>query len=398
VSAVFVPAVFAIAAATFLGWLLLGASPALSMALVHAVAVLIVACPCAMGLATPTSIMVATGRAAERGVLFRRGDALEALGRVSMVAFDKTGTLTKGKPEVSDLVVAPGFAEGDVLRLVASLESRSEHPTAAAIVAQARARSIELAVPTAFEAHAGLGARGMVGGVSILVGSARFLTESGIAINDDALALFDRLAGAGRSVVFAAIDARHAATIAVADALKPSSREAVAALKAAGLGIAMVSGDSRRTVEAVALELGIDRIHDEVLPAGKADVVRDLSAGGQSLAFVGDGINDAVALAAADVGITVGNGTDVAMESADVVLVSGDPAGVAIAHALSRKTIRNIHENLAWAFGYNILLIPVAAGLLEPRFGIHLSPMLASSAMALSSLFVLANALRLRRA
>ncbi len=397
VTAWFVPAILAIAVLTFAVWMIFGPTPALAMALVNAVAVLIVACPCAMGLATPTSIMVATGRAAELGVLFRRGDALEAMGGVEIVAFDKTGTLTKGRPELTDCQGINGFSDAEVLRLVASLESRSEHPTARALVEGAEARKIRLSGPSAFTAHPGRGLTGTVDGRALVVGSAKFLAEQSIDVGT-ARDAADRLSDAGKSAVFAAIDGKVAGVIAVADTIKPTTAAALAKLKAQGLKLAMISGDSRHTAAAIGRELGIDQVIGEVLPAGKVDALKSLAMGGRKIAFVGDGINDAPALAAADVGIAVGNGTDVAIDSADIVLMSGDLGGVATAYALSRATLRNIRENLVWAFGYNAALVPVAAGILYPAFGILLSPMLASAAMGLSSVFVLTNALRLRRA
>ena len=391
----FVPAVIAAAAATFLAWLVLGPAPALAFALVNGVAVLIVACPCAMGLATPTSIMVGTGRAAELGVLFRRGEALQTLRSAETIVFDKTGTLTKGRPELTDLSVADGFERSDVLGAVAAVEARSEHPIAAAIVEAARKEGIEPASAEGFEAMAGHGARATVAGRTVAVGSDRLMRALGLDVSAfaaDAEALGDR----GRTPLYAALDGRLAAILAVADAPKPSSKAAVAALHDLGLRVAMVTGDNRRTAEAVAAGLGIDEVVAEVLPKGKVDAIRRLREAG-AVAFVGDGINDAPALAEADVGIAIGTGTDVAVESAEVVLISGDLVGVVNAIALSRATIRNIKQNLFWAFGYNVVLIPLAAGVLYPAYGLLLSPMLAAAAMAFSSVFVLGNALRLKR-
>jgi Cu+-exporting ATPase len=396
ITAYFVPAILAISALTFLTWMAFGPSPALAVALVNAVAVLIVACPCAMGLATPTSIMVATGRAAERGILFRRGDALQALSGVDIVAFDKTGTLTKGKPELTDLIVQPGFSDDDALRYAASLESRSEHPTAAAIVAAATAKESQITAPSAFEAIAGLGVSGIVDGRNVLVGSRRFLESRKVDAMAGA-AQADALADAGKSTVYVAIDDKLAAVIAVADPIKPDAVAALTALRAAGIAIAMISGDNAHTANAVAQQLGIDNVAADVLPAGKVESLQALKAGYKGLAFVGDGINDAPALAAADVGIAVGTGTDIAIESADVVLMSADLGKVGEAIALSGATMRNIKQNLFWAFGYNAALVPLAAGVFYPTFGWQMSPMLAAGAMALSSLFVLSNALRLRR-
>ena len=390
----FVPAVIAAAALTFVCWLAFAPAPALGLALVHAVAVLIIACPCAMGLATPVSIMVATGRAAELGVLFRRGEALQTLRDARLVAFDKTGTLTEGRPRLTDFEVAPGFERDAVLALVASVESASEHPIAVAIVAAAQADGVAVRSPEAFVARPGLGVAAEVGGAKVLVGSARMMAEAGLDVAPFAASI-ERLAVDARTPLYAAVDGRLAALIAVADAVKASSRAAVARLGQLGLRTAMITGDARATADAIGRAVGIDEITAEMLPEGKVAAVDRLRRHGK-VAFVGDGINDAPALAAADVGIAIGTGTDVAVESADVVLMSGDLAGIVTAIALSRATIRNIHQNLAWAFGYNVVLIPVAAGVLAP-VGLVLSPMLAAGAMALSSVFVLANALRLRR-
>ncbi|WAJ31254.1 heavy metal translocating P-type ATPase [Antarcticirhabdus aurantiaca] len=392
----FVPAVMAVAAVTFVAWLVFGPEPALSAALVHAVAVLIIACPCAMGLATPTSIMVGTGRAAELGVLFRKGEALQTLRDADVVALDKTGTLTLGKPVLTDLVVTDGFAETEVLSLLAAVEARSEHPVAAAVVAEAERRNVPVADATGFEADPGFGVRARVGGREVVVGADRMMAKLGIDVarfSDVA----GRLGGEGKSPLYAAVDGRAAAVVAVSDPVKPTTLEAIRALHDMGLGVAMITGDNRRTAEAVAASLGIDEVIAEVLPAGKVEAVKRLREGGRKVAFVGDGINDAPALAEADVGLAVGTGTDVAVESADVVLVAGDLRAVANAVALSKATIRNIRQNLFWAFAYNAALIPVAAGLLQPFGGPTLSPALAAGAMALSSVFVLGNAMRLKR-
>ena len=391
----FVPVVILIAAATFGAWLAFGPQPALGFALVNAVAVLIIACPCAMGLATPTSIMVGTGRAAELGVLFRKGEALQALQGVEVVAFDKTGTLTAGRPELTDLAVAEGFAEDEVLALVAALETRSEHPIARAILKAAEGRGLTVPEPETFSSRPGYGAEGRVAGRAVQVGADRLMRD----LSHDLSAFADqagRLAEQGKSPLYAAIDSRLAAVIAVADPIKPTTPAAIAAIHALGLKVAMITGDNRRTAEAVARSLGIDEVRAEVLPDGKVEAIRALQAGGRRVAFIGDGVNDAPALAAADVGLAVGGGTDVAIESADVVLTGGDLRGAVNAIALSRATLRNIRQNLVWAFGYNVVLIPVAAGLLFPLFGWLLSPMLAAGAMALSSISVLTNALRLR--
>ena len=395
VTAWFVPAVMGIAALTFLIWLVFGPDPALTFALINAVAVLIIACPCAMGLATPTSIMVGTGRAAELGVLFRKGEALQTLRDVRVVALDKTGTLTKGRPELTDLEPASEFEYDEVLALVASVETRSEHPIAEAIVAAAKARNLILASPTTFEATPGYGVSARVGEHDVEVGADRFMTKLGHDVSAFA-AKAAELGALGRSPLYAAIDGKLAAVIAVADPIKDTTPEAIRALHNLGLKVAMITGDNQATADAVARTLGIDEVVGEVLPGGKVDALHRLRAGGRKVAFVGDGINDAPALAEADVGLAIGTGTDVAIESADVVLMSGDLRGVVNAIALSKATIRNIQENLFWAFGYNAALIPVAAGALYPLNGTLLSPIFAAGAMALSSVFVLSNALRLK--
>ncbi|MGO4317128.1 heavy metal translocating P-type ATPase [Agrobacterium tumefaciens] len=391
----FVPAVMLAALVTFIVWFILGPDPALTFALVNAVAVLIIACPCAMGLATPTSIMVGTGRAAEMGVLFRRGDALQTLRDADVIAVDKTGTLTLGKPTLVHFTTTEGFDQDEVLRLVASLESRSEHPIAEAIVEAAKHGGLTLADAAGFEATPGFGVAATVDGRKVEAGADRFMVKLGYDIAkfaDDA----DRLGREGQSPLYAAVDGRLAAIIAVADPIKPTTPEAIAALHALGLKVTMITGDNRRTAEAIARRLGIDEVVAEVLPDGKVEAVKRLAADGRRVAFVGDGINDAPALAAADVGLAIGTGTDVAIESADVVLMSGDLRGVANAIALSKATIRNIRQNLFWAFAYNAALVPVAAGILYPANGVLLSPVLAAGAMALSSVFVLTNALRLK--
>lgn len=393
----FVPAVIAASALTFLGWLAFGPSPALGLALVNAIAVLIIACPCAMGLATPTAIMVGTGRAAECGVLFRNGAALQALREVRVVAFDKTGTLTEGRPALTDLVPAPGFAGDAVLRLAAALELRSEHPVARAIVAAARGKGLALPAVAGFEAEPGYGVSGRVDGRRVSVGAARYLQRLGIP-TDALRAEGERLERRGLSPLYAAIDGSLAAVIAVSDPIKPGAADAVAALRARGLAVAMVTGDAQGAADAVARRLGIAEVSAGVLPGGKVEAVRHLRARHGAIAFVGDGINDAPALAEADVGLALGTGTDIAVDSADVILMSGALAGIVSAIALSRAVMRNIVQNLFWAFAYNVALIPVAAGLLHAFGGPLLSPVLAAGAMALSSVFVLGNALRLRRA
>ncbi|SMB35540.1 Copper-transporting ATPase 1 [Serratia proteamaculans] len=392
----FVPAVMAAAALTFLIWLIFGPDPALTFALVNAVAVLIIACPCAMGLATPTSIMVGTGRAAELGVLFRKGEALQALRDVSVIALDKTGTLTKGRPELTDLVPAEGFEHDEVLALVAAVETRSEHPIAEAIVAAARQRNMSLAAIESFDATPGFGVTASVAGRTVAVGADRFMTQLGLDVSHFQQTA-RRLGEQGKSPLYAAIDGRLAAVIAVADPIKDSTPEAIKALHALGLKVAMITGDNAATAAAIAKQLGIDKVAAEVLPDGKVAALKKLRLNGARVAFVGDGINDAPALAEADVGLAIGTGTDVAIEAADVVLMSGDLRGVPNAIALSQATIRNIKQNLFWAFAYNAVLIPVAAGALYPLNGTLLSPIFAAAAMALSSVFVLGNALRLKR-
>jgi Cu+-exporting ATPase len=392
---VFVPVVLGVAALTFAVWMIFGPQPALTFALVNTVAVLIIACPCAMGLATPTSIMVGTGKAAEMGVLFRQGGALQSLQDARVVAVDKTGTLTKGKPELTDFAVQSGFEESEVLGLIASVESNSEHPIAEAIVAEAKRRGATLAPAEGFEAVPGYGVSSRVKGHLVQIGADRYMTRLGLDIS-----LFagetGRLADEGKTPLYAAVNGELAAVIAVADPIKDSSPAAVAALHKLGLRVAMITGDNRRTAEAIAKRLGIDEVLAEVLPDGKVEAVKRLQGEGRKVAFVGDGINDAPALAQADVGLAIGTGTDIAIESADVILMSGDLRNVPNAIALSKTTLRNIKENLFWAFAYNTLLIPVAAGLLYPAFGILLSPILAAAAMGFSSVFVLTNALRLR--
>ncbi|AYM56633.1 heavy metal translocating P-type ATPase [Agrobacterium fabrum] len=403
VTALFVPVVIAIAVLTFIVWAIFGPEPAYTFALVNAVAVLIIACPCAMGLATPTSIMVGTGRAAELGVLFRKGQALQELRSAQIVVVDKTGTVTKGRPELTDLVVAEGFADNEVLALVAAVEGRSEHPIAEAIVRAAEEKNVAtpagLAPTTVenFESVTGYGIAATVNGRKVEVGADRYMAKLGHSVDIFAEAAA-RLGDEGKTPLYAAIDGRLAGAIAVADPLKPSSVTAIKALQAMGIEVAMVTGDNERTANAIARQVGISRVVAEVLPEGKVKAIHEMRAGGKVLAFVGDGINDAPALAEADIGIAVGTGTDVAIESADVVLVGGDLLGAVNAIEMSRATMRNIKENLFWAFGYNVALIPVAAGVLYPAFGITLSPMIGAGAMALSSVFVLANALRLKRA
>ncbi|AZN71480.1 copper-translocating P-type ATPase [Georhizobium profundi] len=391
----FVPAVMAVAASTFGVWYIFGPDPALTFALVNAVAVLIIACPCAMGLATPTSIMVGTGRGAELGVLFRRGEALQILREARVVALDKTGTLTEGRPSLTDFATVDGFDRDVVLATIAAVEAKSEHPIARAIVDAAETASLSLPQVSQFEAVTGLGVTSMVEGKRVDIGADRYMAKLGLPTDrfrQDAGGMADE----GKSPIYAAIDGRIAAVLAVADPVKSSTPAAIDALHRLGLKVAMITGDNRRTAEAIARRLGIDEVIAEVLPHGKVDAVRRLKTEHGRLAFVGDGINDAPALAEADVGLAIGTGTDVAIEAADVVLMSGSLQGVPNAIALSKATIGNIRQNLFWAFAYNIALIPVAAGALFPINGMLLSPVFAAGAMALSSVFVLGNALRLK--
>ena len=392
----FVPVVMLAALLTFLAWLTFGPSPALSFALVNAVAVLIIACPCAMGLATPTSIMVGTGRGAEMGILFRKGEALQLLKDAKVVAVDKTGTLTEGRPVMTDLELAEGFELDLVLAKVAAVESRSEHPIARAIVEAALGKEISLPVLTEFDSITGMGVRATVDGERVEIGADRFMRELGLDIEYFSKTAI-RLGNEGKSPLYVAIDGRLAAIIAVADPIKSSTPIAINALHQLGLKVAMITGDNANTANAIARQLGIDEVVAEVLPEGKVEAVRRLKESYGKVAYVGDGINDAPALAVADIGLAIGTGTDIAVESADVVLMSGNLQGVPNAIGLSKATIGNIRQNLFWAFGYNAALIPVAAGLLYPAYGLLLSPIFAAGAMALSSVFVLGNALRLRR-
>lgn len=392
----FVPAVLVLATLTVIVWLIVGPDPALTFALVAGVSVLIIACPCAMGLATPTSIMVGTGRAAEMGVLFRKGDALQGLNDVGVVALDKTGTVTEGNPVLTDLVLAQGFDRTDVLRLVASVEAQSEHPIADAIVQSAKTEGVALSGVDAFESITGFGVIAELDSRKVLVGAGRLMEREGIDVTP-LVGEEHRLAQSGRTALYAAIDDKLAAVIAVADPVKASSQAAIAALRSKGMKVVMITGDKQETAEAIARETGIDDVVAGVLPDGKVAALQSLQAEGMKVAFVGDGINDAPALAHADVGIAIGTGTDVAIESADVVLMSGDLRGVVNAIEVSRATMRNIRQNLIWAFAYNAALIPVAAGVLYPAFGLLLSPVFAAGAMAMSSVSVLGNALRLRK-
>jgi Cu+-exporting ATPase len=398
VTGYFVPAVLGLAALTFVVWFVFGPAPAFNLALLNTVAVLIIACPCALGLATPTSIMVGTGKGAEAGVLFRNAEALEHLGAVKAVVLDKTGTLTEGKPRVTDIVRAAGApSEDDLLALVAAAERASEHPLADAIVREAtEARSLSLPTASDFLATAGGGIAATADGRRVLVGRPGFLEAEGIDVSS-LVAAADALAADGKTPVFAAIDGQPAAVIAIADTLKAGSAQAVAELHRLGIVVTMLTGDNQRTADAIGRSVGIDRVLGDVRPEGKAAAVKAIQAEGKSVAMVGDGVNDAPALASANVGVAMGTGTDVAMESAGVTLMSGDLRGLVTAIALSRATMRNIRQNLFWAFAYNVVLIPVAMGVLYPFTGILLDPILAAAAMALSSVTVVSNALRLRR-
>ncbi len=393
VAGYFVPAVIAVAVVTFAFWATLGPEPRLANALVNAVAVLIIACPCALGLATPMSVMVGLGRGARAGVLVRDAEALERLEKVDTVVVDKTGTLTEGRPRVSAVVAAAGFAGDDVLRLAAALERASEHPLAAAVSAAAAERGISVPPCEGFRAHPGRGLTGTVDGRRVVLGTPSFLAEEGVAGAEPT----GELGREGSSLVALAADGHAAGWITVADAIKASTPAAIAALHRAGVRVVMATGDRRAAAAAVARELGIDAVEAEVLPEAKGEVVKRLQAAGRVVAMAGDGINDAPALAQADVGIAMGTGSDVAIESAGVTLVKGDLAGIARARALSHATMRNIRQNLVWAFVYNLIGVPIAAGALYPFFGVLLSPMIASAAMSFSSVSVITNALRLQR-
>ncbi len=407
IAAVFVPVVISVAIAAFVIWFDVGPDPSLVFATVVFVSVLIIACPCAMGLATPTAIMVGTGRGAERGVLAKGGAALEAAAAVDVVILDKTGTVTEGRPAVTDLFTAPGAqalvanlppqaADVTVLQIAAAVENLSEHPLAAAVVRAANDRGLEIPPATRFLAREGRGASATVADHQVLVGSAAFLIEQGVDIGPFTDAI-DTLAAAARTPVLVAVDGAPAGLLGLADPIKPSAVAAVRALKAMGLEVILVTGDIRKVAIAVAGEVGIDEVESGMLPAGKVAVIRRLQEAGKRVAMVGDGINDAPALAAADVGLAIGTGTDVALETADVALMNGDLRSAVTAFELARATMRTIRQNLFWAFAYNVVGIPIAAGLLYPLAGVLLSPVFASAAMAFSSVFVVSNSLRLRR-
>jgi Cu+-exporting ATPase len=396
VASYFVPAVILVAIITFAVWALLGPEPRLAHALVNAVAVLIIACPCALGLATPMSIMVGTGRGAQAGVLIRNAEALETLEKVNTLVIDKTGTLTEGKPKVAAVETVPGFDGKTLLRLIASIERASEHPLAAAIVAGAQERGVALATAEDFQSLTGKGVTGTIDGRKVAVGNAKLLEQLSV----DAAALSskaDELRKGGQTVMYVAVDGKLAGLVGVADPIKASTAEAISLLHRSGVQVVMLTGDNRITAEAVAKQLGIDRIEAEVLPERKAEIVKQLQGEGRIVAMAGDGVNDAPALAQAHVGIAMGTGADVAMESAGVTLLQGDLRGLARARNLSRATMSNIRQNLFFAFVYNALGVPIAAGVLYPFFGLLLSPMIASAAMTFSSVSVIMNALRLRK-
>jgi len=396
VAAVFVPVVLVVAFASALAWLAFGPHPSFGYALTAFVAVLIIACPCALGLATPTAIIVGTGRGASRGILVKSADALEAAKAIDVVAFDKTGTLTVGRPRVTDYLSCAGIGEDEVLRLLAGAELRSEHPLAAAVVEAARERGLSVAEPESFEALPGEGVHARVDGRDVWIGTPDLARAHGFAELGDGMVSHHQ--AAGKTVLVGTIDGEPGAVLAVADVVKASAKEALAEVKRMGLRTLLVSGDARRTAQAIARELGIDDVRAEVRPGAKADLVAQLQREGHRVAMVGDGVNDAPALARADLGIAIGSGTDVAIATADIVLVGGDPRGVPRALRLARRTLATIRENLFWAFAYNVALIPVAAGVLYPFTGWLLSPVLAAGAMAISSVTVVTNSLRLRSA
>jgi len=397
VAAYFVPIVIAISFATFIVWNLIGPEPRLAYALVNAVAVLIIACPCALGLATPMSIMVATGKAAQSGLLFRNAEAIETMRKVDTLIVDKTGTLTEGKPKLARVIPFNSFGDDDILQLSASLERGSEHPLGSAIVAAAQERNLSLTNPASFESFTGKGVSGEVGGRRVSLGNLGFMIDLGVEASD-ASQQAEQLREQGQTVMFVVVDEALVGLLCVEDPLKQSAAEAIEQLRREGIDIVMLTGDSRTTAQALATQLHIDRVVAEVLPTQKADTVKQLQTEGHVVAMAGDGINDAPALAQADVGIAMGTGTDVAMKSADLTLVKGDLRGIVRARVLSRETMKNIKQNLFFAFVYNSVGVPIAAGILYPVFGILLSPMIAAAAMSFSSVSVITNALRLRRA
>jgi len=396
IASYFVPIVILIAIVTFIVWSLLGPHPALTYAFLNFIAVLIIACPCALGLATPTSIMVGTGKGAENGILIRGAEALETAHQLNTIVLDKTGTLTRGEPSVTDVIESEGFTKQEILILAASAEKGSEHPLGEAIVKEAKEENLNLLEPKNFEAIAGYGIEAMIDSREVLLGNLRLMEERKVRLNG-LLGKAEELSGKGKTPMFLAVDGKAAGIIGVADTLKENSKEAVETLHRMGLEVVMLTGDNERTARAIADQIGIDRVLAEVLPEKKAEEVKRLQGEGKRVGMVGDGINDAPALAQADVGIAIGTGTDVAMESSDITLIGGDLRGVVTAIALSKATIRNIKQNLFWAFAYNTILIPVAAGALFPFFGVLLNPIFAAGAMAFSSVTVVSNALRLRR-
>ena len=395
VSGYFVPAVLGVAIATFIAWAIWGPAPALSYALIAAVSVLIIACPCALGLATPMSIGVGIGKGAGAGVLIKSAEALERMEKVDTLVVDKTGTLTEGKPRVTAIVPAAGLSESEILRLAASLERLSEHPLAAAIVAAARDRGASIQEPTDFASVTGKGVTGKIGGQSVVLGNARLMADLGIVLGDLERKA-DALRGDGATALFLAVDGRPGGVVAIADPIKPTTQAALDSLRNDGMRIVMLTGDNRTTAEAVARKLGIKEVEADILPPDKNRIVKKLTAEGRIIAMAGDGVNDAPALAEATVGIAMGSGTEVAIQSAGITLVKGDLAGIARAIVLSRATMRNIRQNLAFAFVYNAIGIPIAAGVLYPALGLLLSPIVAALAMSLSSVSVIVNALRLR--
>ena len=395
VSGWFVPGVLGVAALAFVAWAVWGPSPALAHAMIAAVSVVIIACPCALGLATPMSIMVAVGKGASVGVLAKSAESLERLEKVDTLLIDKTGTLTEGKPRVTAIMSVAGQTEAGLLHLAASLERASEHPLAAAILAAAQAQGIATEAPAGFASITGQGVTGTVGGRAVALGTAQLMAGHSINLGDLAPQA-DALRLSGATALFVAIDGVPAGVIAIADPIKPTTMAALDSLRAAGIHVIMLTGDNRLTAEAVARPLGIDDIHADAMPADKHRIVQQLRAAGHVVAMAGDGVNDAPALAAADVGIAMGTGTDIAIQSAGITLLRGDLAGIVRARALSRMTMQNIRQNLVFAFAYNAIGIPIAAGVLYPAFGLLLSPALAALAMSLSSVSVIANALRLR--
>jgi len=402
ISSIFVPAVMAAAALTFAVWYFFGPEPAFTYAFLNFIAVLIIACPCALGLATPTSIMVGTGKGAENGILIRGGESLETARNINTIVFDKTGTLTKGEPSVTDIIStdiisADGLNEKDILFWAATAERGSEHPLADAVVKRALEEGIPLGEPYGFQAVPGHGIKAVINDKAVVFGNLKMMQDENIGVPERLMREWEKLSGEGKTPMFIALDGKAVALIAVADTLKENSLEAVNILKRMGIEVVLLTGDNRRTAEAIGKAVGIKRVIAEVLPEDKAKIVKDLQAEGRTVGMVGDGINDAPALAQANVGIALGTGTDVAMEASDITLIGGDLRGVVAAIALSKATLRNIKQNLFWAFAYNTILIPVAAGILFPFFGVLLNPIFAAAAMGMSSVTVVTNALRLKR-